>query len=364
MPALLVAAIAVLSLTLGVGLTLVLAPLLVGSATITLTPEAHTLAGEVTITAGARVFSAQHESLSRTVATTGTAVQPASAAHGSVTFYNALPAPQTIPAGTQLVSSGGIPVLTEEDAYIPAASPPTDGVRTVSAQAENPGMADNLAAGAISGPCCRAYVLAYSGRFSGGADARSYRTPTIADISSASTPLIRQVDDRMQSTLRAQLLAGEVLLPPKCATTPTSSAQPGTEADHITVTVAETCNTAAYHALELEQAATAQLGALAAQQLGTQYRLWGDIHVTIAGATVADDHVTFYLQLSGLYSYRFSQQQLLQLQSQLVGVSRDRAQLLLRHLVGVTQARIQSSNATLPSEPSRIQILLLESTQP
>src|SRR6266699_2094587 len=49
MPALLVAAIAVLSLTLGVGLTLVLAPLLVGSATITLTPEAHTLAGEVTI---------------------------------------------------------------------------------------------------------------------------------------------------------------------------------------------------------------------------------------------------------------------------------------------------------------------------
>src|SRR5205823_9543289 len=125
-----------------------------------------------------RLLTASPERLSQRVTATGTAIRPATAARGSITFYNALPSPQTVPAGTLLMSTSGIPVLTEEDAYIPAASPPTEGETTVSARAENTGSSGNIAAGTIGGPCCRAYVLAYGGAFSGGADARTYRTPT------------------------------------------------------------------------------------------------------------------------------------------------------------------------------------------
>src|SRR5207248_562325 len=113
-------ALAAVSLALGITVGLVVSPLLFASATITLTPEAHTVTAAASIPLPARLFPADHESLGRTVASTGTATRPATAARGSITLYNALPAPQTVPAGTLLVSATGVPVITEEDAYIPA----------------------------------------------------------------------------------------------------------------------------------------------------------------------------------------------------------------------------------------------------
>src|SRR6266571_4896867 len=159
------AVLAVVSLVAGASAGLVLSPLLFATATITLTPESHSLATAASIPLTVRLFPDDQESLSRTIAATGTAVHPATEAHGSIKFYNGLPAPQTVPAGTLLMSTSGIPVLTEDDAYIPAASPPTEGSTTVSARAENTGLAGNIAAGTIGGPCCRAYVLAYNGPF-------------------------------------------------------------------------------------------------------------------------------------------------------------------------------------------------------
>src|SRR5438270_5891802 len=89
----LVSALAVVSLVLGGALGLVLSPLLLASATITLTPEAHSLTTATSVSLPVRLFTADHESLRRTIAATGTATRPATAARGSITFYNALPAP-------------------------------------------------------------------------------------------------------------------------------------------------------------------------------------------------------------------------------------------------------------------------------
>jgi hypothetical protein len=357
-PMALAAVIAVLSLMVGSGLALWLSPVFLATATITLTPETHALSTAASIQIAARVYPADHESLSRTVATTGTAIRPASAGHGGITFYNGLPAPQTIPAGTLLVSSSGVPVLTEETAYIPAAAPPTEGDTTVSAQAENTGPAGNIAAGTIGGPCCRAYVLAYNGGFWGGADARTYRTPTTADIASAVASLRSQVDSRVQGAIHAWLQPGEVLLPPTCHTASNSSAQPGAEADHVTVTVGETCTAAAYSEGKLHRATLARLGALASQQFGPAYRLVSDARTEITGATVTSDQVTLRLHVSGVYAYRFSERQLAQLRDQLAGVSRDRASVVLARVIGVARVRLQSIRDVLPSDPGRIHILL------
>src|SRR5439155_17976064 len=144
--------LAAVSLVLGAGMGLVIAPMLFAGATITLTPESHPVAMSTSILLPVRMFPADHETASRTVVATGTATRPATRARGSVTFYNGLPAPQTVPAGTLLLGTGGIPVVTNQDAYMPAASPPTEGATTVSAHAENTGSAGNIASGSIGGP--------------------------------------------------------------------------------------------------------------------------------------------------------------------------------------------------------------------
>ncbi len=358
MPTPMVIVIAFVSLAVGTGLALWLSPVFFATATITLTPEAHTLTTAASIQIAARMFPADHESVSRTVAATGTATLPATRARGSVTFYNGLPEPQMIAAGTLLTSASGVPVLTEQDAYLPAAAPPTEGTTTVSARAENTGPAGNIAAGTIGGPCCRAYVLAYNGAFGGGTDARTYPTPTPADITSALAPLRFQVERQMQGAIHTWLQPREVLLPPTCHATSSTSAQPGAEADHVTVTVGETCTAAAYNEGDMHQAALTRLGALASDEFGPAYRLVNGVQTEIAGATVASDRVTLHLHLSGVYAYSFSDRQLAQLRAQLAGVSRERASLMLARTIGVTKVWLQSSRDILPGDPSRIQIVL------
>lgn len=382
-------ALAAVSLALGVVLTLVVMPLLTATATITLTPATHALVARTTIIAvvpaaapshlelaawhhrmgdtaaddqvTAHVLQPVQETQRRTVATTGIATQPAAAAHGTITFYNALPSPQTIDAGTLLLVAGGVPVLTTDTAYLPAAAPPADGITTVRAAAENTGPAGNLPANAISGPCCRAYVLAYSSAFSGGADARTYHTPTAQDIANTAAPLTSQVDSHTQAALRVQLQPGEALLPPACTTTRASSAEPGAEADQVTVTVGETCRTVAYNQDQLRQAVMVQLDVVAALRLGLSYHLVGDVHAEITATTVATDQITFHLALSGMYAYTFTGAQITQLQAQLAGQARVQAAGIVHRLAGVVDARIETSGGTLPSDPSRIHIIVVSS---
>src|SRR5258708_677551 len=59
-------------------------------------------------------------SQAKTVPATGTGYQQAQPPHGLLTSYNALPAPQTIPAGEMLTGADGIAVVTLQDAVIPA----------------------------------------------------------------------------------------------------------------------------------------------------------------------------------------------------------------------------------------------------
>src|SRR5579883_3246322 len=121
-----------------------------------------------------RELAAITMSQAATAPTTGTAHQDAQAARGAITFYNAAPVEQTVNAGTLLTGADGIQIVTEQDAIIPAATPPTEGQATVSAHAVVTGPAGNIVARDVYGPCCRLNVFAVSGPFHGGENARSY----------------------------------------------------------------------------------------------------------------------------------------------------------------------------------------------
>src|SRR5260370_36544178 len=106
----------------------------------------------------ARFVSATTPALVASGQTSGVAHVPATAALGTLTFYNAATYPQTIAAGTVLTGADGLQVVTDAMASIPAGDPPLFGVVTVSAHAALAGSRGNIAAQDINGVCCVARV--------------------------------------------------------------------------------------------------------------------------------------------------------------------------------------------------------------
>ena len=265
-------------------LLLILAP----SATVTIIPDSAQITATRTVTvvpSNANVAQQQIPgrplatitlSQAKTVPATGIGHQQAQAAHGLVTFYNALPAPQTIPAGEMLTGADGVAVVTLQDAEIPPGTLATNGQVTVPAQAVNVGPHGNIAAGDIYGKCCRDNVFVSNGPFRGGQDARSYQMVTQQDISEVALSLKASLDQGVQAALSQQVQSNETLVTPvPCATTVTPDHQAGIEAAQVSITVSETCtgevyDTGALHGL-LMQKTTQQ----AAKQLGVGYGLVG-----------------------------------------------------------------------------------------
>src|SRR5260370_4203490 len=174
-------------LTAGLLTAAALLMLLAPSATVTIIPASAQITMTRTITVISAHAAVAHQQIparqietltlsqAKTVPTTGIGHQEAQAAHGLVTFYNALPAPQTIPAGELLTGADGVAVVTLQDAMIPAGTLATNGQITVPAQAVNIGPQGNIAANDIYGKCCRDNVFVSNGSFRVSQTARSSR---------------------------------------------------------------------------------------------------------------------------------------------------------------------------------------------
>src|SRR5581483_4590119 len=221
-PLVALACLALLSIMLA---ALVYPTLTAPTATVTIVPASRQIATSsmITVTTGAgplgtaipgRMLAAITMSQARTAPTTGTAHQDAQAARGSITFYNAAPVAQVVSAGTLLTSAGGIQIVTEQDAFIPAALPPTEGQATVSAHTVVTGPAGNLLARDIYGPCCRLNLFAVNGPFHGGENARDYPTVTPQDISIVTSSLKASLDQSVQAALHTQVQSNETLITP------------------------------------------------------------------------------------------------------------------------------------------------------
>jgi len=300
---------------------------------------------------------------SLTVPTMGVGHQQAKPGHGMVTFYNAAPSVQVIPAGTLLTGKDGTQVVTDQDAVIPVAAYPSFGQATVPAHTAITGPAGNIAANDLYGPCCRLNISAVNHAFSGGQNARTYLMVTAQDVAKVEGILHPQLIQSMKAAFLTDLASGESLVTPfACREDVEGSAGIGEEATSLTLMLTDTCTAVAYHTQELATLVTQQLMMRAQRQLGDGYALLGGITPTILNAIPSPGKANTQMLTvkgSGTWTYQFSEAQIEQMARAVAGKSAAQATTTLLHLPGVSQVELGTSG-TLPADPARIHVLVVE----
>ncbi|MFL5586535.1 MAG: baseplate J/gp47 family protein [Ktedonobacteraceae bacterium] len=334
--------------------------ILTETATITIIPKSYHLTAHLTLSnVENRVFSPVTLTQSKTVPATGKGHQPATQAHGVVTFYNALPQEQTILAGTLLTASNGELFLTDSDVTIPAGTYAVNGQATVSATAQNVGQEGNIAAGAIHGLCCRAGILVLNNAFYGGQNERDFTMVTQSDITSVVSSVVPYLTERIHTAFQQQMRRGELLTPNQCSQKISTDHNAGNEASNVTVIVSESCSVAAYDQHSLQMQVTHAFLHTAVSQIGTGYLL-SSLHPTIISAVIQKDHLLFTVLCQGDLIYHQSPQELQQLREALAGKTRQQAVAILSHLNGVDHLTVQlGKNGRFPSDPTHIHIVFL-----
>jgi hypothetical protein len=299
-------------------------------------------------------------SQAKTVPATGTGHQQAQAAHGFITFYNALPAPQTIPAGELLTGADGVGVVTLQDAVIPAGTLAINGRVTVPAQAVNAGPQGNIAANDMYGKCCRDNVFVSNGPFRGGHDARSYQMVIQQNINSAVSSIKASLDQSVQAALSQQVQPNETLVTPvPCTSIVITDHKAGEEASHVQVTVSETCTGEVYDTKALHDLLMQTMAQQATGQLGDGYGLVGDIEASVTKATMNAHQGTATLQVKVIstWTYQFSQALQAQIKLAIRGKSKKEATTLLLHMPGVQTVSISTGNGdAIPTDVQRIHL--------
>jgi hypothetical protein len=299
----------------------------------------------------------------KTVLTTGIGHQQAQAAHGLVTFYNALPAPQTIPAGELLTGADGVEIVTDEDAVIPAAVMPTEGQVTVSAHAVIAGPWGNIRAGDIYGKCCRDDVFAVNGPFRGGQAARRYPMVAQQDINGVASSFKSNLEQSVQAALSQQVQSNETLITPvPCTTAVIPDHQAGSEATQLRVMVSETCTGEVYTTNALHDLLMQTMTQQAIKQLGTGYSLVGSLQSSITKATMNSRQgiATLLVKAISTWVYQFSQAQQQQIKLAIRGKSKQEATTLLLHMPGVQTVSIVTRNSDVVStDVERIHLNLM-----
>jgi hypothetical protein len=312
-------------------------------ATVTIIPQSRHMTLNGIVQEG-RVLAPLTIAQSQTTPATGIGHQNAKAATGYLTFYNGQFQSVTIAAGTILTGSSGVPILTDEDAVIPAGNPARGyGHTTVAAHAINVGSIGNIPTYDINVACCAISVLATNPTpFRGGQNERQFQTVTQQNIATASSSL-KIIDNRsMHSALQGQLQANEDLFMLPCSFTVSADHMIGEEAAHVTVTVSETCRAVAYTDVALQAKTVAFLLHQGLQQLGTSYNLVRSLHVSITQATVTNTSTVFLsFHAQGIWIYAFSLKAQQYIRSVIAGKTKLEALHLLALLPGVEHASIR-----------------------
>jgi hypothetical protein len=315
-------------------------------ATVTIIPKSQTVTLTGTVRLG-RVVTPITLSQSQTTHTTGTGHQAAEKAKGYLTFYNGQFQTVTIAAGTILSGASGVQVMTDQDASIPAANPPSFGYTTVAAHAISAGSTGNIAAYDINEACCATSVLAKNtSAFTGGQDERTFATVTQHDIHSLSTVLKTTLAQGITGALQGQLQPEEQLQLLPCSPTVSSDHQIGEEATQVKVTVSQTCSAVAYNSEELETKATTFLATQAQYKTGAGYSLFGTPRVSVTQATVnsTTPHLVFLsFKAQGTWIYGITARSQEHIKMLLAGKSAQEAVQLLAALTGVDHVAIKFS---------------------
>ena len=334
------------------------------TATVTLIPKSQQITVNGTLQLG-RIVAPITLSQSQTVATTGKGHQDARNATGSITFYNGQLNSVSVPAGTVLTGTSGMPIVTDQDAVIPpadpTANPPIFGQVTVAAHATHEGKAGNIPAYTINAPCCSASVLAKNTTaFHGGQDEREYQTVTQSDINAVTATLKPAVAQSMQAAFQTYIQQSEGVYLFPCAPRVTSDQKPGQEATQVKVTASETCSAVAYNSQELREKGTDLLTHQAVQTLGTGYSLLGDVQVRITQAEVSRTIPTLTFSCQGTWVYALDTTSQEHIKTIIAGKTKQEALQILATLPGIEQASIRWDEQTkLPESLNAIHFVIL-----
>lgn len=345
------------------------------TATITITPKEKNLSVATTILAvsqNPRMGQIQARTLptlslteSKTAKTTGKGHQDATFATGTITFYNGLLTSQTIAAGTILIGSDGVQVITNQAAFIPAAEPPIEGHVTILAHALKTGSQGNIQAQDINEPCCVTSVLAINPTvFQGGQSARDYTYVTQNDLQILTARVQDAVSQNVQAALQSQLLVGEALITPNCSPTVSADHKVGEERRAVTVTISENCNALTYNRHALEVTTTNLLSSHAAKKLGVAYNLFGSLQTNVLRIAITDQRrgiATIKVTIAGSWVYRLTLSDEARILQSIAGKCQQQATRILLANPGVNALHISGidKNGTLPTDTNHIHLLLL-----
>ena len=335
--------------------------LLTETTTIIIVPKSYRFTQHLTLsTVQSRIFPPLTLTQSKTVPATGKGHQPATQAHGAVTFYNTLPQEQTILAGTLLTASNGELFLTDSDVTIPAGTYAVNGQATVSATAQNYGQEGNSAAGAIHGLCCRAGILVLSSAFSGGADERDYSVVTKLDIHSVVSTILPHLTESIQVMLQKQVQPGETLTPNQCSQKVSPDRNVGDEATKVTVMVSESCMAGAYTKSDFQAKVQQALAQQAGHTIGKGYILTSYALTSPLKTAMQQGRLVIGGTFQGRMIYEFRSQELTTLRQQLAGKTRQQAGAILSHLNGVEHVTFQlGKNDNFPVDSAHINFLFV-----
>jgi hypothetical protein len=292
--------------------------------------------------------------LSQTAKTTGTGHQDATYATGLVTLYNALPSPQEVPQGQLLIGTDGIHIVTDQDAYIPAGTLSVNGQVTVSAHTTTRGSQENIAAGDISGACCRDYVFARNSQFSDGQDARDFSVVSKPDVDTLTQSLSSQVDQQIQQDFAKQILSTETMTPPLCSQAVGVTPSLGEEATTVTVSITKTCSAASYSQASFMEQVQKQMQTI----VGKNYSPVGNPQVKIVNTSVKENSVKISALVNGTMIYHFRKADMDALKRRVAGKSKEQVgSIILKwHDLQLVGIQLQYNQDTLPSDPAKIKV--------
>jgi hypothetical protein len=310
----------------------------------------------------ARFVSATSPARKASGRASGLARIPATAAWGTLTFYNAATYPQTIAAGTVLTEADGVQVITDAPASIPAGNPPLFGVVTVSAHARHPGSRGNIAALDIDGLCCVAGVaVKNTAGFGGGQDAQTYSTVRQADIDDLARPLIGTLTQDARTGVRSQISPQEWMVTvPTCTPAISVDHAVGSRATQVTVTIKVTCQSEVYDQQAAQRLASGSFMQESRTALGANYAPVGKVTTTLVAVAVTDTKrgtLALSIEARGGWVYQWKLAHRKTLARRIAGMRKQEALALVLREEGVQTAGIDlagSEQTTLPADPSRI----------
>ncbi|EFH80936.1 baseplate J/gp47 family protein [Ktedonobacter racemifer] len=327
------------------------------SASVTITPEKRIFKNVYAISAitwvpdptlhqvAAHFISVTTSPHTKTVQTSGRGMIQATNALGLLTFYNALPYSQNIPAGTIFADKKGIQVATDETITIPAANPPTEGSMSSIAHALIPGAQGNIPALDFKETtCCHAGItLTNHDAFSDGQDARPYSYVQQSDIDMAASNLTTEMTSEGQQAIQGKIQSGEQQAGnAKCSASSSASHSAGERSNSVTVSTTMTCIAEVFNRDDAYAMATNLLKSDATQTFHNNYALTSRLKTTLINAVIQNPQsmISLHIEAQGQWVAQFDAASRQEMARLIAGLNAASAQDLLLHRPGITQAHI------------------------